>query len=151
MSADLKHNVFGSSNPKQQEEKREGPRKADLRSLIELDCIKDSIEIGGMVFLMRSLGEKEKLDLAQIILTKETPEAKELFEFNITVLANSIISVNGVPLESMHPEQEGDIITRKMDILSSMQSPVVGKLIEFYDVISKRCDEQYTAEEVKNS
>jgi hypothetical protein len=37
-----------------------------------------------------------------------------------------------------------------MEILSNMQTPVLGKLIEFYEEITKRCDEQYSAEEVKN-
>jgi len=150
---DLKHNVFGNSNPSQaqkKEEPKEEPRVADLRSLIELGCVKDSVEIAGTTFVMRSLGEKEKLDISQILLNKETPDAKELFEFNIRVLASSIISANGVSLETMHPEPEGDPITKKMEILASMQSPVLGKLIEFYDEITKRCDEQYAAEEVKN-
>lgn len=148
---DLKHGVFGSANPQQrQEEPKEEPKMADLRALIELGCIKDSIEVAGMTFVMRTLGEKEKLDVSQILLSKEVPDAKELFEFNVRVLASSIVSVNGVSLENMHPELEGDPLAKKMEILSNMQSPVLGKLLEFYETITKRCDDQYSAEEVKN-
>lgn len=151
MTTDLKHGVFGSSNPNQpKEESKEESRKTDLRSLIELGCVKDSIEIGGTTFVMRSLGEREKLEISQILLAKEKPDANTLFEFNIRVLANSIVSANGVPLENMHPEADKDPLSKKMEILSNMQTPVLGKLIEFYEKITERCDEQYTAEEVKN-
>jgi hypothetical protein len=73
-----------------------------------------------------------------------------MFEFNIRVLASSIVSADGVLFEEMHPDTDGDSLAKKMEILSNMQTPVLGKLIEFYEEITKRCDEQYSAEEVKN-
>ncbi len=75
---------------------------------------------------------------------------QELFSFNLKLLAMAIESVNGQPLESLHPQPSGDELAIKMDIVAALQTPVITKLIDAYTKIMDRCDKQFGLEQVKN-
>jgi hypothetical protein len=120
----------------------------DLQSLIELGSIRDKIEVNGRKFGMRTLNAMERMSLANFLGDK--PNAEKLFEFNIKLLAMAIEDVDGQLLENFHTNLDLDPIERKQDLLRVMQSPVLGRLLEFYNQLTKRCDSQFDIEEIKN-
>jgi hypothetical protein len=153
---ELKHKVLGSvGTPKEKIEEQvlstEIMPEADLKSLIELGCIRDEVQIGQLTFSMRSLNAAEKLELAGSMVTEE--DDAKLFAFNARMLAMSIETVNGKPFENLHPEKGSSDEARlrcRVDLINSMQTPIIAKLLEFYQEINDRCEAQFTAEQVKN-
>jgi hypothetical protein len=122
----------------------------DLRSLIELGCIKEEIKIGEMTFILRTLNASEKFDLASIL--GDNPDASKMFDLNLHILAQSIETVNGQKLEDLHPNKDsGEPLLLKKQIISAMQTSVIQKLTEFYSQITERADAQFSVEQIKNS
>ena len=150
---ELKHKTFGSvASVEERPAEQAVMTKSDLQLLIELGSIADEIVIGSLTFVMRSLNASERLELSKF-LTQSDPTAEALFDFNIRLLAHAIQSVNGKPLESFFPTKikgDDDIIRARCDIIASMQTPVISKLLNFHNSITERCDAQFDEEEVKN-
>ena len=146
---ELRHKSFGAVGTQQPEQKEKMP-VSDLQSLIELGCIRDSITLGDLTFELRSLNATERINLAKFLGDK--PEEDTLFKFNIRLLALTIEAVNGKPLESFHPDFKSglDCISLREEIVSSLQAPVIAKLLNFYNEISNRSDAQFDAEQIKN-
>lgn len=144
--AEIKHGTFGSSEPL--ESKRERISAPDLRSVIELGSLTDKITIGSMTFELRSLNTLERLKAGDFL--GENPDAKRLFDLNVLILAMSINSVNGVPLENLLEDTEGSVLEKRRTIVSQFQPATMGKLLDFYTKVTDRADGQFTAEQVKN-
>lgn len=148
---EIRHKSFGAVGTTQQPEKKETISLNDLQSLIELGCVRDTIALGTLKFELRSLNATERVNLAKFL--GETPTENILFQFNIKLLALSIESVDGKSLESFHPEynkQGSDIVVMREEIISSMQAPVIAKLLNFYNEIANRSDAQFDSEQIKN-
>jgi hypothetical protein len=142
---EMKHKSFGAvGTPEFKQELSEN----DLQSLIELGCIYEDVKIGNKNFLMRTLNASEKLYLAKLAVEDQTAEG--LFNLNIKVLAISIQKVNGKFLEEFVPEEK-DTLQAKCEIISQFQSPVINRLLEFYNEIATRGDAQFTVQQIKNS
>lgn len=149
---ELKHKTFGSVSDGQsdQAETKAMPQN-DLESLIELGCIKEEVTIGNLTFILRSLNATERIELAKLI--GDNPTTESVFAFNTKLLALAIQSVNGRPLEEFYPAEHTkglDIMTQRCNIISSMQSPVINKLLDCHTSLTKRCDSQFDTEQVKN-
>lgn len=150
MMTELRHKVLGTVGaPTEPEKTKEPMSETNLQSLIELGCIKDTVEIDSFHFTLRSLSATERFELAKQFNTENLSDDQQ-FEFNIKLLATAIESVNGIPLEDLHPNQEGDILSSKVQIVSTLQTPVIAKLLDFYASIMKRCDSQFDIGQVKN-
>jgi hypothetical protein len=120
----------------------------DLKSLIELGCIREEINVGGVVFKFRTLSAVERVNLSSVLGNDVTKE--RIFDFNLNLLANALESVDGEPLELRHPKKdEMDAIKAKVEILAAMQTPVIDKLWVFYNDLLTRCDTQFDAEQIK--
>ena len=143
---EIRHKVLGTVGAA---EKKEVMTEVDLKSLIELGCIKDVVKIGGFEFTIRSLSTTERFELSKEFGDKEQLSNEDQFNFNVKLLSFSIESVNGKPLEDLHPNEQ-DIFKAKMEIISALQTPVISKLLEFCSSIMQRCDAQFSAEQVKN-
>jgi len=147
--AEVKHGTFGVAGMAKTVEKPK-MSEIDLKSLIELGCVKEEIKIGTMVFVMRTLNATEKFDLASVL--GDNPDATKMFDLNLHILAQSIETVNGQKLEDLHPNKDtGEPIFLKKQIIAAMQTPVIQKLIEFYTQITERADAQFSVEQIKNS
>lgn len=153
---ELKHNVFGSTGtqPAQQQVEDSSEKKPmanlDLRSLIELGCVKDELVIGDMTFRMRSLNVSERREIGTFLGDLENLDPDKLFDSNMLILAMSIEAVNDQPLESLYDGAPVDALTAKRVLLSNMQNSVLTKLLDFYTEISDRADAQFTPDQVKN-
>lgn len=146
---ELRHKVLGTVGaPIEKQEDVEPIAPADLQSLIELGCIKEEVKVGTFVFVLRSLSASERMSLAKEF--NQEMSDQELFTFNLKLLSMAIESVNGQPLESLHPNPDGDELSTKMDLVAALQTPVITKLIDTYTKIMERCDKQFGMEQVKN-
>lgn len=141
---EIKHGSFGSSTPQKKEEK-----VADLRSLVELGCVRDSVKIGEMSFELRSLSALEKVEAAKSL--GEAPDPTQIFELNVLLLSMSIETVNGVPLEHLYEGAETDnVLVARQNVLRNLQSSVLGALMRCHNDINERADAQFNPEQVKN-
>lgn len=140
--AEILHKNF-SMQPQAKEEVKE----LDLTNLIELGCVKDSLVLGNMTFILRSLSFDEKIELKPLI-----PKDGESFEsLNIKVLSLCIESVNGKKLEDFHPEKDvrKDVFKMKEEIIRNLQPSVLGKLLGFYAEIDQRSENIFNKEQIK--
>ena len=148
---------IGSVGSVQQTEVASTPMVADpLKSLIELGLIRDSITIGDKTFVLKSLNSEERVliskhikDISQRSLEKEFLDPEDIIEMSSITLAYSIETVNGMPLENLHPNADLDPINRKRQIIAQLQSPVIGQLNKKYKEIMDVSDGQFSVEEVK--
>lgn len=150
--AKLEHNnIFKPAVPAQ-ETVSQGSEN-DLRSLIELGSIIDSVRISDKVFELKTLSAYERLILSKSL--KDDITVEEMFDFNIRLLSSVIVSINGKTLETYHPNynaqlDESQYMSLKCDIISRLQPPVINKLLNFYDGLTKRSESQFETEQVKN-
>lgn len=146
---ELRHKSFGSvgtaTQPKQEVEQMS---QSDLRSLIELGCIKDSITINNMVFVMRTISAIERIQLKKML--GDNPDDDIIFDFNLKLLSMAIESIDGKSLESFHPDMTLDPMDRREQVLAQMQMPVLSQLMGLYNKITDRCDNQFTSDQIKN-
>lgn len=149
---ELKHETFGAvgtpsipEDPPKQESKMPA---TDLRSLIELGCIRDSVTIGDKTFGLRSLNVSERQELANFLGAK--PDEKGYLAFNLKVLAMTVETVDNLPFEMYHTDHEKGPMQRRIELLSCLQAPVISRLLVCYNDISERCDKQFNLEEAKN-
>lgn len=141
--AEIKHGTFGSYGKTEDEKK-----KVDLRSLIELGCVKEIVSINGIKFELRSLSATEKMEASKFLGTDADPE--KLFNFNILLLSMAVDKVNDVPLEELYEgEPTNNILAARQYIIRQLQSSVLSKLLESYANLVERADSQFTADQVK--
>jgi hypothetical protein len=148
---ELRHKVLGTVgvSSKSVSKVKEPMHRNDLQSLIELGSIKDTIDMGGFEFTLRSLSATEKLDINEEF-GGEKLDDRQVFDLNIKLLAMSIESINGTPIESLHPSPKEDVILTKMEIVAALQTPVLARLLDFYAEIAERCDKQFSVDQIKN-
>lgn len=151
--AKIEHKTFGSvGSVKEPAAQKEQDPQSDLRSLIELGSIIEEKEVNGKVFKMRTLNASERLELAKFL--GEEPTAEKLFQFNVKLISMATQEVDGKPLEHYHPgftgDENDDVLGLRYEIVASMQSPVIGELLSFYNDITERSDAQFDIEQVKN-
>ncbi len=142
------HSVFGSvGHAKDKEAEKVVSPMDDLKSLIELGCIEEDVAIGSKVFRLKTLPLVERIRLSSML--NEKPTRDQVVDFQINLLANAVVSVNGKLLEDLHPDVDMDPIRRKLDIISAFQNPVLNKLMKVYEEMLVRCDLQFDTEQIK--
>jgi hypothetical protein len=140
------HNIFGSVGQAKEPAKVVDPLD-DLKSLIELGCIEDDVTIGDKVFRLKTLNLVDRIRLSSMLSAESTRE--QVIDFQINLLASAIVSINGKPLESLHPDLSMDPLKQRVDILSTLQSPVINILVKAYEEMLLRCDTQFDAGQIK--
>jgi len=123
------------------------PQMADLRSLIELGKVRDTVTIGGMTFAMETLTDDEQ----QAVFKRAGDQtgADSFMELRRIVVAMSVTAVNNQPLESLVAGDQSPL-DKRMAVVSNMQGHVVEKLYEFHDVLLGRAQQEIDPEQVKN-
>jgi hypothetical protein len=140
------NNVFGSVG--QKEEVKQSPNDR-LKSLIELGSIKDSKVLGGQKFNLKTPSLVERTRMSSYLSGKAEVTQQEMVDFQVNILAHVIVSVDGIPLEDLHPEKEMDSLQRRVEIVSTFQGPLITSLIDLYKDMLNRCDAQFGSDEIK--
>lgn len=124
----------------------------DLQSLIECGKITDEIIIDGRKFQMSTLADEDQEAIFKKF-SSAMADAGSFVELRRTVVAMSINTMNGRPLESLYPPDAPgvDIFGAKLALVRKMQGPVLDKLYEFYEELLKRSKQKVEPEQIKNS
>lgn len=126
------------------------PVSEALQKLIFIGRLTKEVEIGGVVFEISSLTNKEHYEILQTLYTFTDPA--DLFTVRILTLANCLKKIDGVPLGSIEIEGEFESsLHKRMSIVDHLQLSVVEKLFDEYEELVKvEDDTKDEEEEVKN-
>ena len=149
--AEIKHPTFGVGNTKQEVPEQTEPARLaedDLKSLIELGCLREEFLVGEKKFVIKTLNASERLQVSK----KEIGDLSELDLLGIQceILSLAIESIDGRALEDFHPNKTMDPFERRKEILAHMQSPVIMELLAKFTELTNKADGQFSVEAVKN-
>jgi hypothetical protein len=147
--SEVKHPIFGSSGATKEEPK--APVKLeqnDLKSLIELGCLREEFEVVNKVFVMRTLNASERTEMSARQV--DNLSEQELLNIQFEILALAVETVDGQPLEQFHPDKTKDPYIRRKEILSQMQMPIIMELLNKFTEMTQKADGQFSVEQVKN-
>ena len=122
--------------------------RAKLDNLFMLGFLEEEIEIGGYIFKVHTLTNRENQKIATLFSKLGETEGG-LFSVNDIVLAYAINTVNDTSLEELYDGNEKDSIMRKVSVIKDLQQPVVNRLMEFYKEMSEKSSSQIGDEEIK--
>lgn len=155
----ITHETFGSSNPGQKEIPQ--MTKGDLFQLLELGRVEDEIQIGEVLFKLRTLSAIELSSIykefGEALANMEGKELSDIFvsensnylKLSSTILAYAVVSVNGIPLEEFVDAQgEEDVLKLKKNIIANFQWPIIHSLMGFYNQLTGRAGAEF-GEELK--
>jgi hypothetical protein len=113
---------------------------SELRDLLFFGRIKERINIGGYIFELTTLKNKQQKSLISK-LVKMDPEQR-LLNIKPVTLSLALVSINGSPVEDLYDgDEELDVSEMKMDVISEMQSTLVERLFAEYEKINERSTE----------
>lgn len=121
-----------------------------LEKLIFMGRNEDSIDIEGVVFTLTSLSEKQNRTLLEKLF--ELSDAERISQTKSIAVATAISKINEYPIETILNEiKEGESdFDKKLSLISTMQSSVVGKLYEFFEKINTSVGVEEASEDLKN-
>ena len=151
---EIKHDTFGSVGTPENQKTTFSPLKEkaspstmdlfDLKSLVELGKIQDTITIGNFVFEMTTLDDINQAKAYDLLQDEE----KKLTLRRI-VVGLSLVTINGrTPEEIIQSDKPSD--EKRMELVANLQGAVVDKLLEFYDSLLERSQKDISDESVKN-
>jgi len=121
----------------------------DLKSLIFLGCLKETVQIGGFSFEVSTLTTSQQRDVMRTIMSQGDVQERML-DIKPLTMAYSVTSVNGVPLEDLceDPEQTTDE-GKRLNVMMQMQSVVIERLYQVYDKLVTRSGKEIGIELLK--
>lgn len=121
----------------------------DLKDLIFFGRIKEKIEFGNFTFELTTLTNKQHKSLVSRLVGLKNNDEK-LLNIKSYTLAESITSVNGIPLEKFaESEGVGDVFEKKVELINSFQSTLVEALFAKYEEITTTSNKLMSQDEVK--
>lgn len=121
----------------------------DLKSLIELGRVRDSILIGKIRFEMETLDDEAQREIFRRVSNDAVDGADSFVRLRRLTVAVATMRVNDQPFEDLMPGA-GDALDRKIQIISRMQDSVVDRLFEFYNELVERSQKDIAPGQVKN-
>lgn len=107
----------------------------DIEALIKLGVVERDVEVGGMIFTLRTLTEEEKLEVEQEVndgLPIDDP--KHIMNSKIPTLARAIVKINGKTISEKNRNQ-------LRQILLKMQNVVIDSLfLKYAELIKDQMD-----------
>tara|TARA_B100000131_G_scaffold301791_1_gene324319 strand:- start:1222 stop:1686 length:465 start_codon:yes stop_codon:yes gene_type:complete len=137
------------------EDKELGPKLSapNLRDLVFLGSVEDTVRIGNFEFKIRTLNGKQQK--AALSLTMQKDDDERLAVLRSAILASAIVSVNGAPLESAYEDLNPDgpnlsDLDKKISVVESLQTSVVDRLYLRYDELTKLANDDVEEDALKN-
>lgn len=122
-----------------------------LKSLIELGRVVEDITLGAMTFKMQTLDDETQEQLFKMLSKLDMAGADSFLNLRRAVVAMSIVSVNGRPLESFcEDSNQKETIWMKFAAAKLLQSHVVEVLYNFYNGMLDKGSKSISSEQVKN-
>ena len=108
-----------------------------LKNLILLGRETEDVVIGDYTFKISTLSSKQQKDLLKRFFSLSNED--KLANVKIRTLAEAIISVNQVSLDSLYYGDENlEPYEKKVEIISQLQANIVDKLFEKFDSLNKK-------------
>ena len=123
----------------QEQEKTKQRKLSDLKNLIFLGKIEDSIAIGGYDFVLQTLTSQQLKSI--MIKIMSLPAEEQALVVKVYTLSYSIVSVNGVPLS--------ELSDNPIEVISSFQFAVIEKLWKKYEEIVNKSEQQFGEDDLK--
>lgn len=121
----------------------------DLRSLIFLGSLTQTVKIGGFSFEVSTLTTSQQRDVMKDIMS-HGDATERMLDIKPLTMAYSVKSINGVPLEDLCDDPAKKTITEKrLDVMMQMQTVVVERLYQVYDDLVTRSGKEIGLEDLK--
>jgi hypothetical protein len=121
---------------------------SDLKNLILLGRLTESVSVSGFSFEVTTLSAREQKGIMKEIMKMD--EADRVFAAKALAISYSLKSVNGVPLSELSSELEAEEGTSKnMSFVLNMQSSIVDKLYQTYENLVGRSGEEVGLDTLK--
>jgi hypothetical protein len=135
-----------SNNEALQQDLAKKSKIKSLKDLIYLGRIDRSVLCGDFTFNLRSITVDDQKNM--VIKIMKMPEEERLINAKIVSLAFSVHKINGVPTEE-YSDLDGDLLDKKINVLSNLQASVINKLYKNYEEILEESNSKIEIEEVK--
>ncbi len=110
----------------------------DLKSLIFLGALTETIKIGGFSFEVSTLTTTQQRDVMRTIMS-EGGVQERMLDIKPLTMAYAVTSVNGVPLEDLCEDPDQVTIEgKRLKVMMQMQSVVIERLYQVYDALVTR-------------
>ena len=121
----------------------------DLKSLIYLGCLTESVTVGNYKFDVSTLTTAEQRDVMKRIMA-DGNATERMLDIKPLTMAYATKTVNGVPLESLSSLPEDTPPTeRRLDVMMQLQSVVIERLYQVYDNLVTRSSKEIGIEDLK--
>ena len=121
----------------------------DLRSLIFLGRLTETVKVGGFVFEVSTLTASQQRDVMSTIMTAGDATQKML-DIKPLTMAYAVRTVNNVDLETLCEDDSlTDTIDRRLNVMMNLQSVLVEKLYQEYDKLVLRSGKDIGIEDLK--
>lgn len=131
----------------------EGPKQSSLESLknlkdlILLGRLEKTVELNGYRFRISTLSNLEQNNVLKLLMKKE--EMDRLLFAKAAALSFSIRDINGIPLDELCDDEEGDIEDARLSFLMNLQSSTIEKLFSTYEALLEESLAETDVEDVK--
>lgn len=121
----------------------------DLKSLIYLGRLSETLNIDGFSFEISTLTTAQQRDVMTSIMSDENT-TQRMLDIKPLTLSYSIRSINGVKLEDICDDDSiTDIESRRLNVVMSLQSTLVERLYVEYDNLVTRSGKNVGIEDLK--
>lgn len=120
----------------------------DLRDLIFLGKLRETVDISGYKFVVTTLTAAQQKEI--MVRVMQFDQVERILDIKPISIAYVLETVNGVPLEELCEDDslESDV-DRRFSVVMSMQSVVVEKLYQTYEKLVKLSNEEVGLEDLK--
>ena len=121
----------------------------DLKSLIYLGRLSETVNIDGFSFEVSTLTTAQQRDVMTSIMSDENT-TQRMLDIKPLTLSYSIRSINGVKLEDICDDDSiTDLESRRLNVVMSLQSTLVERLYVEYDNLVTRSGKNVGIEDLK--
>jgi hypothetical protein len=136
----------------QQEEQEESAKNmlelSDLSNLIFLGSLKETLDISGYKFLVRTLSASQQRELMAKVM--ESDQVDRLLDIKPITISYALESVNSVPLESLCKDDSiTDPYDRRMNVIMQLQSSIHERIYKAFESLTTTSNEAVGLEDVK--
>jgi hypothetical protein len=120
----------------------------DLRDLIFLGKLKETVEIGGYSFVISTLSASEQRDIMKDVMSGDA--ADRILDIKPMAVSYAVETVNEVPLEDLCDDKSiKSKKERRLNVILNMQSILVEKLYQVYDNLVATSSKEVGIEDLK--
>lgn len=145
--ADMQKKLAELEERRQAEEAPLPPEeRADLKELIFLGSMHETVDFDGFKFQIRTLSNTEAGDIISDLALYDIKDRG--MALRTLSLARAIVSVNGAPIESLYRgnDPELSVIEKRVEVIDSWQNTLVSALFEAYEKVLVKSKNVFSSE-----